>query len=598
MQIEGIGLASYRSFGSEMQLIGPLNKINLFIGQNNSGKSNILRFLANHYEFVSKSARGQSGGIGFGSIDRHLGEDQGTMQFAFGMKLEGEFYQNMLKANQKNITGYYLVQVDSILRSKALTHGTQMAWFPYIANWKYDKEAHLDQFLISAQLADNLLAEGVINHSQWRELFSRFTGNHHGEPTNWVSAIIHQLSVEVKNHLPRVHLISAIRRVGEPGSPISDDDFSGPGIIDRLAKLQNPAHDQQHLRKQFEEINGFLREVTENYSATLEIPYPRDTILVHMDNKVLPLSSLGTGIHEVVILAAAATILTDQVVCLEEPELHLHPFLQKKLLRYLYEKTTNQYFIATHSAHILDSSLAAIFHVRYRDGKSLVENVLTSPNKSVVLADLGYRASDLLQTNCIIWVEGPSDRIYVNHWIAGLDDKKELIEGVHYSIMFYGGRLRSHLSAFDPEMLDSEIEDFISLRRINRNMVILIDSDKSQENGALDHTKQRLMREFGDEAGFAWLTCGREVENYVSPEVLLSAIQTVHPKAQKLYRTGQYHHIFYYQTDDGTIVKKIDKVKVALEVVKRGTVHFDVFDLKEKVEKLVRYIRDANGIGL
>jgi AAA15 family ATPase/GTPase len=47
--IDGIGLSGYRSFGSEHQLIGPFGKINLFIGQNNSGKSNILFFLKNHY---------------------------------------------------------------------------------------------------------------------------------------------------------------------------------------------------------------------------------------------------------------------------------------------------------------------------------------------------------------------------------------------------------------------------------------------------------------------------------------------------------------------------------------------------------------------
>jgi AAA15 family ATPase/GTPase len=42
--IHGIEIADYRSIG-DMQHIAPLGKINLFVGPNNSGKSNILRFI-------------------------------------------------------------------------------------------------------------------------------------------------------------------------------------------------------------------------------------------------------------------------------------------------------------------------------------------------------------------------------------------------------------------------------------------------------------------------------------------------------------------------------------------------------------------------
>ena len=46
--IEGLCLAGYRSFGPERQYIAPLGKINLLAGPNNSGKSNILRYLKKH----------------------------------------------------------------------------------------------------------------------------------------------------------------------------------------------------------------------------------------------------------------------------------------------------------------------------------------------------------------------------------------------------------------------------------------------------------------------------------------------------------------------------------------------------------------------
>ncbi len=45
MRIINLGIANFRSFDSEGIFIENLSKINIFVGKNNSGKSNILRFL-------------------------------------------------------------------------------------------------------------------------------------------------------------------------------------------------------------------------------------------------------------------------------------------------------------------------------------------------------------------------------------------------------------------------------------------------------------------------------------------------------------------------------------------------------------------------
>jgi hypothetical protein len=142
-------------------------------------------------------------------------------------------------------------------------------------------------------------------------------------------------------------MIPAIRQIGSKGS--ISDAFDGTGIIERVAKLQNPDVHNQTCRHRFNAIRDFLRDVVDRPEATIEVPYERDTILLHMDDKVLPIESLGSGIHEVIILASATTVLQNCVVCIEEPELHLNPILQKKLLRYLDQYTHNQYFITTHS---------------------------------------------------------------------------------------------------------------------------------------------------------------------------------------------------------------------------------------------------------
>lgn len=171
--------------------------------------------------------------------------------------------------------------------------------------------------------------------------------------------------------------------------------------------------------------------------------------------------------------------------------------------------------MTSHSSVTIDlfarDDAAQILHVTH-DGKcASVKRATTYVENRGILDDLDVRASDLLQSNGIVWVEGPSDRLYFNRWVEIWSDGK-IKEGSHYQCVYYGGRLLAHLSAADP---DVDSDDVIKILRVNRNAILIIDSDRSSENESLNATKQRLITEIEKIGGMAWVTAGREIENYL-----------------------------------------------------------------------------------
>ena len=228
-----------------------------------------------------------------------------------------------------------------------------------------------------------------------------------------------------------------------------------------------------------------------------------------------------------------------------------------------------------------------IFHVE-NDGTSTSITPISARASRRLLTDrLGYFASDIVQANSIIWVEGPSDRLYVLKWIEQI--APELKEGIHFSVMFYGGRLLSHLSG------DSElVEDFINLKALNQNSAIILDSDRPSKTARHNATKKRVIGEFESTDGFAWLTLGREIENYLDADDLHEALLKAHPNSYREKAVGgQFDNLLNFPVVGGGKTKTADKVKVAT-LMTATDLNLDILDLKKQLNGLASFIKAAN----
>jgi hypothetical protein len=336
MRLSGFAIKNFRSVGDKFVTLKPLKRCNILVGQNNSGKSNVLR---GFYQFLPKRAFLLEG------LDRHKRQSGVHPEYRIWVHMEGHRAWDEFEGMDREVHFHYRVEKPE--------HSPLIG----CSLWKL-KNQHFGNAILKSVGAR---VPGLMDPASYERWMN----------DDATAQALQKLCVR-----PPVRFIPEFRRIQE-GEAYSVD---GSDLIAELASYQHPRIGEDEKRHRFDAIEKAVRRLLHLREASLEVDVDKKNILLRNGDLRLPLQSYGTGVHELVILlthlrdipkgsraapgsrlslrplrkSVLTAVLREQTeegtfVCIEEPEIHLHPRLQREFIDFILRETTNSYLISTHS---------------------------------------------------------------------------------------------------------------------------------------------------------------------------------------------------------------------------------------------------------
>ncbi|MFA1712286.1 AAA family ATPase [Peribacillus frigoritolerans] len=399
---------------------------------------------------------------------------------------------------------------------------------------------------------------------------------------------------------------------------------TGLNLYDEITDMLLGSVQQRYNMLKFQE---FLSEsFFDGQQVTLTPVRKSDVIKVKIGTeKEKNIFELGDGIQSLIILTFPLFKFLEEnlLLFIEEPELYLHPGMQRKFIEIIMNEqfAHHQFFFTTHSNHFLDMTLDMDRISVYKFKKKLgehsgnpteeldatfsIENV-SNEDKSV-LQELGVKNSAVLLSNCTIWVEGITDRLYIRRFLKVFQeshpDLKQFKEDIHYSFVEYSGGNITHWSFLDDDEIEAD-EGHASMNAEKICSTLFLISDKDGDD---KRPRQEKLKEVLGERYYC-LKC-IEIENILSADTIREVIAEYEKNklehltnidfTQEEYKNkhlGTYINSLFpegarkrrgsYAADSGTIVNKLDFCKKAID-------HITTYDqLSEEAQKLSQVLYD------
>ena len=207
--------------------------------------------------------------------------------------------------------------------------------------------------------------------------------------------------------------------------------FNCLGLIEQKSPMELTAVETQRLLeyKIYQmNLNDFSLKVNENFRKNggyerlrFTLSFRKDLFSVEASafsshrNAWNPVDTMGRGMKSIYMLSLLETYIGEpdripSLIMVEDPEIYLHPQLQKTCSEMLYRLSKkNQVIFKTHAPSMLFNFTARQIRQVVLDEEQY-SAVLPHTDVSRVLNDLGYGANDLMNVGFVFIVEGKQDK--------------------------------------------------------------------------------------------------------------------------------------------------------------------------------------------
>ncbi len=513
-----------------------LSLVNLFIGSNNSGKSRFLRelFIQEEYKYKTKSFTGNI------YLD-HLKKIHPAFIEIFeeGVAQVGETSKDIFEKYLKMSLEYFSTATKEVyIKILADLETTQRL----TTNFIMDGGAHGVSREQKKYIIENLKKFGDRAIDEFKKLKDK------SEVKNTMSYYIPIIRGmrplgNTADNLYQDRTISDYFNKNQDNSLNSKHHsvFTGLELYKTLkVKLLGEPEDRDAVR----EYEKFLSHNFFDSKVITLIPKEgENNVYVKIGNeKQLPLFNLGDGLQNLIIITF--NMFMEKERCLffiEEPDLCMHPGLQRSFIETISNLNHHQYFITTHSNHFLDMTLdfsdisVYLFRKNIEESGPKFSINLVSSRDHNLLQDLGVRNSSVFLTNATIWVEGITDRLYLKAYMRKYIDENfkeqsdrednsitKLKEDFHYTFVEYQGSNLKHWS-FNP---DDKEDERIKASFMCGHPILIADGDIKNKGDRLSSYEEMLGEKL------VVLDC-KEIENLLPQEVLKELVKTKFQKYGK-----------------------------------------------------------------
>ncbi len=529
MLIEKIVIKNFR--GYKFAELSDLSEINAFVGKNDSGKSTILEAIAVFLKLNYKTSK----------EDFHL-------QYPDEMYIQHNFteFPKTLNINdiECDITKIGYIHSDGSLKIRRqfndigdkgkfsiITSDFNESKFQNLIS---KKERELNDLLDELELDYSKSGRGVTNYSKTCKIRETLMEKGHDLVDDIIVFPNSDVFKAISKYFPKNLLHVRSREEHDVSGAYIQNYFRETIPIEETCKDEiDKIHleIEKNIGKIFIQVHSILNEHLPNQYAEIrpEIIIDHKKIfsvnLVIIDESGIETSFLsrGTGTKRLVTLSliqhiaeADANLERDypskMLLLLEEPETYLHPQAQRALassIKKIAEDPDYQIFITSHSPSVIAKvPLDSISLTQYSaEGCKITQEI----DYFEIAEELGIKPSDnLFSHDFCIFVEGKTDVEILDHALRTFYQDKISEEQISkIGIIPTGGNNIHSLISFK------------LLHRINKEFIIILDSDKKDITASIDKQKVKVKNYAEVYGGHCHILRKKEIENYIHPEAII-----------------------------------------------------------------------------